>query len=57
MSGTQGNKGISEELQQKSDGVTSCMWGCTILQNQVMLSWFGVTFWARSLWNFCRTAR
>jgi len=30
MSGTQGNEAVSEELQQKSDGVTRCMRGCTI---------------------------
>ena len=30
-SGTQSNEAVSEELPQESDGVTSCMWGCTIL--------------------------
>ena len=31
MSGTQSNETVTEELPQESDGVTSCMWGCTIL--------------------------
>ena len=31
-SSTQDNEAVSEELPQESDGVTSCMWGCTILQ-------------------------
>ena len=31
ISGTQDNETISDELPQESDGVTSCMRGCTIL--------------------------
>ena len=30
-SGTQGNEAVSEKLLQESDGLTSCVWGCTIL--------------------------
>ena len=32
MSGAQSNEVVFEELLQESDGVTSCMRGCTILQ-------------------------